>query len=361
MYFRKLQQQKRNYRPMYDRMRKRIAVKHDLFDRDIIAQYRDVWRPIEKNCSIDSFLLYSSAKGEVDLNYVPDVLYSFPLRHILNNTRYDIYYDDKNSFDFRLRDHGHLFPKTLFRKICGVYYDNKYQYVSNIRDYLVKLDVESLVIKEAVDSTGGKGVCFFKKNPIHGGFANEEGVELEVWMRNRCDLVAQVLAKQNSFFTELNPSSVNTIRVVTYRSVKDERIYIAQSMVRAGSAGSVVDNWHSGGLIIGIDNNGCLHAFGYDEDFNRKPVAKAGCIIPQLNEVYEKAKSIAASQFYHRILAFDFYIDIDDDVKLLEINYDAAPWLQLILPPLFGEHAGEVIDYCAKHRGYQLLVFSVNV
>ena len=78
MYFRKLQQQKRNYRPIYDRMRKRIAVKHDLFDRDIIAQYRDVWRPIEKNCSIDSFLLYSSAKGEVDLNYVPDVLYSFP-------------------------------------------------------------------------------------------------------------------------------------------------------------------------------------------------------------------------------------------------------------------------------------------
>ena len=60
--------------------------------------------------------------------------------------------------------------------------------------------------------------------------------------------------------SSLCPSSVNTIRVVTISSnshpvIKgtDQYAGIAYTALRVGAGGSIVDNFHSGGMCVGID------------------------------------------------------------------------------------------------------------
>ncbi|MCK7537993.1 MAG: hypothetical protein MZV63_47075 [Marinilabiliales bacterium] len=67
-----------------------------------------------------------------------------------------------------------------------------------------------------------------------------------------------------SFFARFNESSLNTVRILTYRSVRNEDVFVLHRLLRAGRRGSVVDNQASGGIACAIDNDG-LMALGIDK------------------------------------------------------------------------------------------------
>lgn len=360
IYARKYHQQKQGYQLLVDRMKKTIPIDHSMFPQKLVDEYREKWSPIASRFSLDFFKLYSSNNGIVDTNYVPDHLYDFPMKHILLNTRYSINHDDKNSYENRLRDFKSLFPEVLFRKICGVFYTPDYDYTSNISKLLNEINEESIVVKDSVDSAGGKGVCFFTRNQDSGAFINSEGIDIITWMSGRKDIVAQSVAKQSSFFDELNSSSINTFRIVTYRSVTDEKVSVTQSLLRVGSQGSRVDNWHSGGLIIGIQANGSFCDHGFNEQFEKVAFPLGGMKVPLLEKIHNIAIDISKTQLYHRQISYDFYIDETDNVRIMEINYSVSPVIQLITGPAFGKYTNEVIDYCANNKGYLLTVFPVS-
>ena len=60
---------------------------------------------------------------------------------------------------------------------------------------------------------------------------------------------------------QFNSTSVNTLRIVVYRSVTDNNLYVTNSILRIGLKDSVIDNAHAGGVFIGIDNNGNWEMF----------------------------------------------------------------------------------------------------
>lgn len=57
---------------------------------------------------------------------------------------------------------------------------------------------------------------------------------------------------QHARMAELHPTSINTLRLVTFRS--RHRIGLISANIRAGTNGNVVDNWHSGGIVVGVDH-----------------------------------------------------------------------------------------------------------
>ena len=57
---------------------------------------------------------------------------------------------------------------------------------------------------------------------------------------------------QHPGLDRLNPSSVNTIRIDTYKNAEG-RVEVISALLRVGLAGSVVDNSSQGGLFLGID------------------------------------------------------------------------------------------------------------
>ena len=74
----------------------------------------------------------------------------------------------------------------------------------------------------------------------------------------------QTFISQHKLMGQLHPQSINTIRLVTARGLKDGKIHILPSILRIGTGESVVDNTSQGGVAVGIDiETGYLKKFGF--------------------------------------------------------------------------------------------------
>jgi len=333
-------------------MIKNNPINDSLFNKEIEQSYRNKWFPLSKNPPLDCFKVYSSIHNEVDLNYVSGYLYAFVIKGILSDERYNAYYSDKNTYEKRLSKYSHLFPKVLFRRINGVFYDAGYNYVSNIEMFIKKIVNEQIVIKESTGIAGGKGVYFFNKENTQNLYATDDNYTLRQFIKTQNNFVVQEKLNQSMDMAQLNKTSINSIRVVTYRSVVDNKVKMVHSLVRRGDDNSFVDNWHSGGSIISIDKTGKVSDFGYNYYFEKVYHNVIDFIIPKLDVMYELAKEIAEQEFYHRILSFDFCLDNENSVKIIEINYGLSSFFQMTCGPLFGEYTDEIIDYCKHNIGY---------
>lgn len=101
---------------------------------------------------------------------------------------------------------------------------------------------------------------------------------------------------QKGFLRDVNPSSLNTIRVTTARAKAS--VVPLYAYYRAGGADSPVDNLHSGGVRYTIDiNTGkLLKGINYTgKDITNHPstgIKVAGYVIPKWDEVLDFAKKL---------------------------------------------------------------------
>ena len=111
--------------------------------------------------------------------------------------------------------------------------------------------VSKLIYKPAFGSRG-KGAEAVKLNPENMKEAYDYIVSLP-------DGVVEEFVKQHEDMNRLTPASVNTIRIVTVSSkakpvtVDGKYADIAYAAVRIGGGNSIVDNFHSGGVVAAID------------------------------------------------------------------------------------------------------------
>ena len=69
---------------------------------------------------------------------------------------------------------------------------------------------------------------------------------------------------QHPRMSELYSKSVNTMRLVTVRSLKDGKIHLMPSILRVGANGSFVDNTSQGGIAVGFNlETGQLNQYGF--------------------------------------------------------------------------------------------------
>lgn len=67
--------------------------------------------------------------------------------------------------------------------------------------------------------------------------------------------------KQHHTLSQLHPSSINTMRIITFNQGGEIEVFGA--VLRMGANGSSVDNWNAGGISISIDiNTGRLRGWG---------------------------------------------------------------------------------------------------
>lgn len=72
-------------------------------------------------------------------------------------------------------------------------------------------------------------------------------------LRKRLDdrYLLQERIRQHEVMSSLHPSSVNTVRLITFATGSTIKLFAAA--MRVGTKGKSVDNWAAGGLIVGID------------------------------------------------------------------------------------------------------------
>lgn len=124
--------------------------------------------------------------------------------------------------------------------------------------------------------------------------------------------IIEELISQGKEMSSWNESSVNTLRINTYKNKKG--VFNHVCFIRTGRAGSFVDNGGQGGIFACIDSNtGKIMTDGYDEhgrSYETHPdsgIEYKGWQIPNWNEVLELAKYIHKTAFpKHPYIAWDF-------------------------------------------------------
>ena len=324
--------------------------------------------PLKHSVNLDLISAYALISGKTDACFIPEDIYYSKVEPALNNRLYALAYADKNLYERYLRQFSLLFPEVLFRYMGGVASDGDYQSLSlgECRAKLLSRDGD-YIAKPSIETSGGGRVYLLR---VRDGVANIDGQDINMCIvHHLCEklgenYIVQHRIRQLGWFEDFNKSSLNTIRLMTYRSVIDNAVHPISAVVRFGRPNSIVDNQASGGLTCGIDDKGMLGAFAVDK-YGRLTVdlpwiaTKRGTEVPGFHSMCNYAKEIAPMFPYHRLIGFDFCMDSSGDVKLIEINLKNLEinFLQMNNGALFGAYTEEIIDYCARKKRSHMIGF----
>jgi hypothetical protein len=164
------------------------------------------------------------------------------------------------------------------------------------------------------------------------------------------DGVVEAYVVQHPEMLRLCPSSVNTIRVVTFSSntapvtADGKYMDIAYTALRIGGGGSIVDNFHSGGMVSVIDlEGGYLITDAADMEcnvFTHHPatgVEIKGFQIPHYQEVLDMVTEAVTKNKLEGYLGWDIAI-AEDGPLLIEVNN--RPGVVLLSTPYAAQKKG---------------------
>jgi len=292
---------------------------------------------------------YYSVFGKPDQNFISVPIYYY-IESCLNDRMLMYAIKEKNFYNKFLKEIPT--PKSLVRGINGFYFDRLYNRIEPDQIQGILTGYRKIIFKPSVESGGGDSVIVFERS----GKDFTDGVNLlneEYLKKTAKDFVIQEFIVQHDYFSQFNPSSNNTIRVLTYRSVKDDNINILHCLLRIGAKGSFLDHDHLGGVVLSIDDQNKVGKYAIDrQGFKCNEVNKIDLTsigeVPSMGKIRMLAKEISNSIYYGRILALDFTIDKDGNPLLIEINCwrNGISQYQMHNGGLFKEFTNEILDYC---------------
>lgn len=140
---------------------------------------------------------------------------------------------------------------------------------------------------------------------------------------------------------KMNPSSVNTIRIMTImlNGVPE----VLSAVVRIGKTGSRVDNFHHAGMSCAIKEDGTLNNFACYVNGERRTRHENGFVfadgkVPNFQRVCEEAKKLHYCLPMFGLISWDLCVDEIGDPVLIEYNIGGGITLhQTCNGPLYGK------------------------
>lgn len=186
-------------------------------------------------------------------------------------------------------------------------------------------DLKKVIIKP-LDGGGGKGIKIININ------SKEDVDNLFLTISDKNYLIEEVV-KQHKILSDLNPSSVNTIRV--YSLVVDSDVKITGATLRVGHGLEPVDNYSSGGFAAEIDiNSGIVVTRAvtqYGESVYVHPLTRKNIIgveIPNWVKIKKIVKEAHMLVQEVRYIGWDVVVCEDGVISFLEANTCAGVELQ---------------------------------
>lgn len=350
------------YKKQYRNLLKISPINPVAITKEQYLAHRKKWSGFGKYYSDLDFKLFSRYIG-VSEDILPESISHCFIEPILNPIKYRSYYEDKNMFDKVLcKD---FLPQTIIRRIDGVYYDADYNEMSVTDKVLSCLcsKYEKIIVKPTIGSSSGRGVVLF----------SNETPTLDFLEKNYSgDLVIQESLVQHDCLSIFNPTSVNTLRLLAYRSPIDNSVKILNGVVRIGKKGSYLDNAHAGGVVVGLLDNGMLQDFAIDQygnkydDVNGVDIKVHQYQIPEYDRVIEFVQGVCEQIPHHRLLSLDIAICKGNDnsilPKIIEYNLSSlGTWVwQYSNKPTLGSATDEIIEYCLRNIKFATKINAVR-
>ena len=263
---------------------------------------------------------FYSRTGVFSKDYIPKDFYSMELRPKANVFKFQEAYDDKNIYDLILV--GENVVHTILKNMNGYYYFEG-RPVSEEEAIALCQNMDKVIIKPAMRKQGD-GV---KLITVVEGKTNVEGKTIgELFKQYGRNFLIQNCVKQHRDLAALNPTSVNTMRILSYRSGME--VIIVYCVIRIGRKDQVIDNQCAGGISTTITKDGRLGKFafgGFSEDNVVKTdtgILLEGYQIPSFDKAIEMVKRLHTKLPYFNIVGWDVSIEEDGNPILIEYNTD---------------------------------------
>ena len=261
---------------------------------------------------------FYSRTGHFTKEYVPNNIYHCELVPKANQHRLQSAFGDKNMCDFLFP--GENIVHSILKNMNGYYYYEG-RPVSEEEAVALCQNLEKVIIKPSRKSEG-KGILLIS---VNAGVTDVNGKTIsQLFKEYKKDFLIQDWVRQHKDMAALNPTSVNTIRILSYRS--EMEVLIIYSVVRIGRSGSVVDNQCAGGISTTIDKEGRLGkiAFGgFSSDNIDKTdtgIVLKGYQLPSYDKAIEMVKRLHLKLPFFNIVGWDVAIQEDGEPVLIEFN-----------------------------------------
>ena len=237
-------------------------------------------------------------KGKRAADYVKT--YQFKrIEKEINSPEYYSILEDKYFFSQLIERQGIRSPRNLFLlDQYGILEMGSKKYISG--EELLQNDFDGFC--KLINGYGGKMIFQLEVNN-NKLYCDKEVISVSDFMQflGKKKFLIQERIRQHHEMDALNPSCINTLRMLTIRNGKDIQYY--QSYLRIGINNSIVDNGAKGNIMIGIDmESGRLMEFSDSMDnkpgvagMDRHPQTRTvfkGFNIPFYQESVEMVKSL---------------------------------------------------------------------
>ena len=266
--------------------------------RFFLDQLRQIvkWGAIEENY----FLYGFDVKNFRNQNDYISFGYHLLLRNYLNNHPSK----DEYSYTGVMRDKFYfsVFMETLGFNVPKTYGIAENGMVFRMSDKkVVPMDTmipgEMHLIFKPIDGWCGEGIFGVR---INGDqiLCDNEVISMEDLKQKTAKgkfFIQHYIEDQHPDMKALYPKAINTLRITTVRDVNTGKIELMGCMLLMGANEAIVSNWHYGGVIINIEDNGYLNKYGFS--FSEKRIVRhpdTGIVFETFKvPFFEEAKAVA--------------------------------------------------------------------
>ena len=304
-------------RILYKKIKKlNKGIHSDKLDDAQIEKVNSVYRKFGvKNVSFLWHRFYTACNGVFSPFYIPETLFYTEIEPYLNNKDYKTVLSDKNLLEV-------LFPEvkqpiTVVKNMNGLFQSGN-RIISCKEAIGLCISTDEMIIKPSVDSGGGKNIQVFN------GLNNDKYYQ-KIFDLYKNDFIVQKRMNQHPLMAQLNPTSLNTFRVLSLLEGKE--VQPLSTIVRMGRNGAITDNSTSGGISCGVNSDGVLNPIGFnfsgqsfyetDNGMHFKNVQ-----LPFMEKIKDSVNLLHQKLPYFRVISWDLAIDTTSEVVLIEINVD---------------------------------------
>ena len=250
--------------------------------------------------------------------------YSFGMYNMNHKQRKTILTRGKNNSyvaKFNNKEYWHIFDnKNEFNERYNKYLKRDWIYLKdkNINDLNNFIKNKDYIIAKPNNDSGGNGIEKIKINNF------KTIKQLYNYLIKKNLLLLEDVVEQHDTLNKLNPSSVNTIRLITLKY--NNKVHFITAFLRIGNNNNFVDNTASGGMLTMIDLSRGVTLFSAIDknlkEYDKHPITKEkikNIRIPYFNETKQMIIELAKNIKEINYIAWDIAITNNGPV-LIEGN-----------------------------------------
>lgn len=340
---------------MYNKFQKAGLLKD--INYNYIKEVQDYWEKIYgKKVDTTMHVAFDNLYNIKDSRIVPGIIMRDMVIPYFNKIGKQNIYNDKNMYD-KLIDAGSRVPKIYIKRVRSSYYDGNNRSVSKseAKQILTEKELEAIIKPSTTNDGAGinKVIVKNKQLLLKDIIVTMESLE----DKYGSDFMIQEVIQQHQIMATPHPSSVNTLRMVTLRW--KGKIYNLLNFARFGSGGNINDNAGTGGVCVGINDDGTFLDYAIDEypriHFNHPTTNYRFSDMPQIpnfDEFQLFTQQLHKQIIHHDYVSWDIAVGVDGKPVFLEANFMGATWLYQLATKksVFGNLTDEIITHITKEN-----------